>query len=100
MMNWRIAVLGALLLGEGVLADSPSPVAGLEPASRPAGAPRIVVFEQTPAWKAQALRGIGAPHTGLGFLADQGAWYTPFDRPNAPGPYDLRGLYRDAARRD
>ena len=99
-MKKRIAFPMALALGGVVFAQTPSFVAGLDPAVRPAGAPVIARFEQTPAWKAQALKGISAPQAGLRFLDDQGAWYTPFDRPNQKGPYDIRGLYPDAQRKD
>ncbi|WP_371323022.1 hypothetical protein VX159_11440 [Dechloromonas sp. ZY10] len=68
-------------------------VAGLQPDRRPVAAPRIVSFEQSEAWKANAVRGLGLPANGTAFLKDQGAWYTPFNRPNMPGYYDLRGLH-------
>ena len=68
-------------------------VAGLSPAVRPANAPTITIFEPADAWKRQALRGIHEPHTGLGFLKDQGAWYTPFNHPGMLAPYDIRGWH-------
>lgn len=71
-------------------------VAGLTPWQRPAGAPVIRNFEQTPEWQAKALRGLGEPATGTGFLKHQGAWYTPFNRPGMPGYYDIRGLHQPA----
>ena len=76
------------------------PVAGLNPAQRPVGAPIVARFEQSAAWRAAALRGIQEPQTGLGFLKDQGAWYTPFIHPNLLGRYDIRGLHADAVRKD
>jgi len=63
----------------------------LRPDQRPAGAPVIERFEPDAAW--QALKGIAEPQTGVGFLKDQGAWYTPFNRPNMPGRYDIRHLH-------
>lgn len=75
-------------------------VAGLRPFERPAGAPVIVSFEQSEAWKAKALRGVGEPQSGVGFLKDQGAWYTPFNRANMPGRYDIRGLHKTENKRD
>ena len=75
-------------------------VAGFDAARRPPDALAIVLFEQTPPWLAQALKGIAEPRTGLGFMKDQGAWYTPFNRPCSSGPYDIRGLYNDAATKD
>ena len=44
--------------------------------------------------------GITPPPTGLDFLKNQGAWYTPFIHPNLKDRYDLRGLHADAARKD
>jgi len=99
-MMKQIALLVALAVGGVAFAQTPPFVAGIDPAVRPASAPVIAKFEKTPAWKAQALKGIAPPQTGLRFLDDQGAWYTPFDRPNQKGPYDIRGLYPDAARKD
>lgn len=75
-------------------------VAGLRPFERPVGAPVIVSFEQNDASKAKALRGVGEPQTGVGFLKDQGAWYTPFTRPNLLGRYDIRGLHNTDNKRD
>jgi hypothetical protein len=49
-------------------------VAGLAPSVRPPDAPVIRAFEPAEGWMQHALRGIPAPHTGLGFLKDQGAW--------------------------
>ncbi len=88
---------GWCCLGAGCFAGE-VPVAGLQPDRRPEKAPTVKVFEATPQWRKQALRGIGAPATGMGFLEDQGAWYTPFLQPGMPGPYDLRGLHPGGAR--
>jgi len=82
------------------MATDRSPViAGLTPHVRPVGAPRLVDFVPAEGWHAQALRGIEGTPPPLRFLADQGAWYTPFDRPGMPGPYDLRGWHRAAEER-
>lgn len=75
-------------------------VAGLRPGQRPAGAPVIERFDQGERWKAQALKGIGEPQTGVGFLKDQGAWYTPFDRPNLTGRYDIRHMHDHNKQKD
>jgi len=75
-------------------------VGGTTPDRRPVGAPSIKAFERTPDWLARARLGIAEPYpASLKFLEDQGGWFTPFTRPNMPGPYDLRGLHaaRDAA---
>ncbi|MBL8420946.1 MAG: hypothetical protein JNK92_09945 [Dechloromonas sp.] len=93
------AVLAILMLGVAV-AETIGPVAGLMPDVRPPGAPVIVSVERTANWQAQALKGISAPQTGLEFLRDQGAWYTPFNQPNMSGRYDIRGLYTGAAGKD
>ena len=85
-------VFGQFLLFTAAVAQT-AEVAGLRPDKRPAGAPVIERFEQDAAWRAQALWGIAEPQTGVGFLKDQGAWYTPFNRPNMPGRYDIRHLH-------
>lgn len=99
-MKAPIVVLGLLVVATRAAAEVAFPLMGLEPASRPPGAPVITSFEQTPAWKAQALRGIHPPRNGVEFLKDQGAWYTPFNRPNSTGRYDIRGFYGEHAGRD
>lgn len=96
----RLDVLVAILFSGMVNAETAVPVAGLTPDIRASGAPVIVSFEQSANWKAQALRGINPPQTGVGFLKDQGAWYTPFIHPNSTGRYDIRGLHAEAARKD
>lgn len=69
-------------------------IAGLAPQARPAGAPVVASFEKASDWHENALSGVGKPHPpGLGFLASQGVWYTPFIHPGMPGPYDLRGWH-------
>ena len=80
-------------------ADRSPIIAGLSPQNRPVGAPRIIGFVPPEGWHAQALRGIEGTPPPLRFLADQGAWYTPFDRPGMPGPYDLRGWHRPSEER-
>jgi hypothetical protein len=71
-----------------------APVAGLAPYERPAGAPVIGTLAQTPEWTRLATRGITQPlPSGLKFVADQGAWYTPFTEPGMPGYYDIRNLH-------
>lgn len=69
-------------------------ISGVQPDRRPADAPVITEFNRDPGWYRQALKGITPPYSNsLRFLDDQGAWYTPFNRPNASGRYDIRGLY-------
>lgn len=75
-------------------------IAGLNPAERPVGAPVIVSFEPGDTWRALALKGIHQPQTGVGFLKDQGAWYTPFNRPNLLGRYDIRSLHDTHNKKD
>lgn len=77
----------------------PPPVAGLAPDRRPPGAP---VLTQGPSQEALAkgMHGISRPlPPGLGFIASQGAWHTPFTRPGMTGPYDLRGWHTESAKR-
>lgn len=74
------------------------PVAGVKPDARPANAPVISSVQHDDAWHRRALTGIDAPYPpSLRFLDDQGNWYTPFNRPGMPGPYDIRGWHQPAA---
>ncbi len=93
-------LLGLLVSGASALAEPAPFIAGLVPDSRPAGAPVITVFEQTPIWWERAHHGIDPPRNGIGFLKYQGAWYTPFIYPNLKDPYDIRGMYNKSARKD
>ena len=71
------------------------PIAGVAPDARPEGAPVIRQTEQDDVWRDRAREGISQPYPpNLKFLDDQGNWYTPFDRPNMPGRYDIRGLHQ------
>ena len=99
-MKKTIAIVLGLAGAAGASAQTAAYVAGLDPAGRPLDAPMLTQFEQTPAWQAQAVKGIAEPRSGLAFLKDQGAWYTPFNRPGLSGPYDIRGMYSDAAMKD
>lgn len=70
-------------------------VAGTRPDARPDGAPRMQAVARDAGWMARATAGVVEPHpSSLKFLNDQGNWYTPFDRPGMPGPYDIRRLHR------
>ena len=100
MTIWRIAATAVLAAGPAVAAETGAFVAGLDPSRRPPGAPVIAAFEPPPGWQARALRGIAEPRTGTAFLKDQGAWYTPFDRPGSTGVYDIRGFFTESGRRD
>lgn len=84
----------ALLPSSLPMAAETAAVAGLVPDERPAGAPVIRALLRTPEWTRQATRGIAEPlPSGLKFIADQGAWYTPFTEPGMPGYYDIRKLH-------
>lgn len=98
-LNKPFFVLGQCFLLSIAVAQT-GEVAGLQPYQRPQGAPVIERYDQSDAWKAQALKGIGEPHTGVGFLKDQGAWYTPFNRPNLTGRYDIRHLHDNNKQKD
>jgi hypothetical protein len=79
-------------------ADGVFPIAGIDPSQRPEGAPVIAESSKDAAWYKEALTGVSEPYPGsLRFLEDEGAWYTPFNRPGMPGPYDLRGWHGDAS---
>lgn len=70
------------------------PIAGLNPSERPAGAPEILTVVRSPQWFRDALTGVTQPYPkSLGFLEDQGNWYTPFIEPGMTGPYDIRNWH-------
>lgn len=75
-------------------------MAGLRSDQRPVGAPVIERFEQSDAWRAKALTGIGEPQTGVGFSRIRGAQSTPFNRPNLPGRYDIRRMHEQNKPKD
>ena len=88
------AVLSAALIGAGSSAHAEYPIAGLTPDERPPGAPVIEQVVKGDAWYRNALTGISKPYpASLGFLEDQGNWYTPFIHPGMTGRYDIRGWY-------
>ena len=92
MVCKQFLVLGLSLLAQAGFADEGF-VAGLKPYERPEGAAKITAYQPGAARQAMAIKGVAEPRTGIGFLKDQGAWYTPFDRPNLTGRYDIRGMH-------
>jgi len=99
MLKLHCGLVATVFLGQTALmmpavAQESYAIAGLAPQARPAGAPVVATFEKASDWYEKTLSGIGKPHPpGLGFLASQGAWYTPFMHPGMPVPYDLRGWH-------
>lgn len=99
------AWLPAVVTLAGLLAMAPAKllaeefIAGAEPSQRPVGAPVLASFTRNAAWYRIALSGIEAPPYpfSLRFLEDQGAWYTPFNRPGLTGPYDIRNWHASAS---
>lgn len=90
------ALLGAASL-QGAWAE-PAPgaafVAGTTPSQRPADAPVVTEVDKPAAWYDRALFGVSEPYpASMKFLDDEGAWYTPFNRPGMTGPYDIRGWH-------
>lgn len=67
-------------------------VVGMAPDRRPGAAPRLRIV--APERQQQMQVGLPEKLDGLRFIRDQGNWYTPFDRPGMPPPYDLRGWHR------
>ena len=95
-MHNRVALLSlSLFLGIAAQIANAYPIAGLHPDQRPAGAPVVRSVQKNAAWYQRALTGISKPYPhSLGFLENQGNWYTPFDRPGMNGRYDIRGWHR------
>lgn len=86
--------LAAALVSAWGTTQADYPIAGLMPDQRPNGAPVVKQVVKDPAWYQEALTGISRPYpASLGFLEDQGNWYTPFTRPGMPGRYDIRGWH-------
>jgi hypothetical protein len=84
-----LGLSGLVTAGDGL------PIAGTNPSQRPLGAPMIQTVQRDPSWYATALTGISKPYPdSLRFLEYQGNWYTPFNRPGMPGPYDIRGWHQ------
>ena len=85
---------GALLLSQPSWADNAYPIAGIQPAERPASAPVIAEVHRDGAWYQQALTGVSRPYpNSLKFLENQGNWHTPFNHPGMPDGYDIRGWH-------
>ena len=71
-----------------------APIGGLTPYERPAGLPVIKSPVRTPEQAARVTSGVARPlPPGIEWLKDQGAWYTPFDKPGMVGYYDLRSWH-------
>lgn len=87
--------LTILLSLPSAVAAEPSYIAGVDPSQRPVGAPVVSAFHKSSGWVATAERGITDPKPASvkAFLADQGAWYTPFTHPGMLDRYDIRGLH-------
>jgi hypothetical protein len=92
-----IAIAASLSLAATVIEAKAEgyPVAGVAPAERPAGAPKLVEVRKGDAWEKKAYKGVSKPYPPsiVSALRDQGAWYTPFTRPGMTGRYDIRGLH-------
>lgn len=70
-------------------------IAGVQPDRRPEDAPHVTAFVKPANWNERVMHGIAEPHpSGLGFMADQGAWYTPFNHPGMTGHYDIRNWHQ------
>lgn len=96
-MRKIIATLVIAVAAIGALRAEPYPIGGSTPDRRPAGAPRITEFQRGPTWLRDYDHGIDAPVPGHLGTADQGAWYTPFNRAGMTSPYDIRGWHRPQA---
>ena len=92
-----VAALGVVVGGATSQAaeNRTYPIAGVDPSSRPAGAPVLSEVKKDGAWFAQALKGIEGlyPPSIEQMVKDQGNWYTPFTVRGMPGRYDIRRLF-------
>jgi hypothetical protein len=93
-----LATLAALLVAAPVDLLADEFIAGTDPSRRPVGAPVLPSYSKNAVWYRAALSGIEPPYPySLRFLEDQGAWYTPFNRPGMTGPYDIRNWHDSAS---
>ena len=89
---WAISVV--LVNAGSARAVAEGYIAGTTPSVRPPGAPRIEHVVHTKAWFGKAYKGIEKPYPPhLGFIQQQGDWYTPFNHPGMTGLYDIRGWH-------
>ncbi len=69
-------------------------IAGLKPAHRPDGAPKVVNPKVSEEAAERRLFGIIKPvPDNLAGIAATGAWFVPLRSPGMHGPYDLRGWH-------
>ena len=88
---WRRLIAIALISTAAGAGAAEYPVAGLAPDRRPESAPTIVNFVRPSGWERRFFAGVAEPRPeSLSWSANQGGWYTPFDRPGMIGPYDIR----------
>jgi hypothetical protein len=93
-----VVLLAALPVLSPVSSFAETFIAGVEPSRRPEGAPVQTTAAKDAAWYRQALTGVSHPYpASLRFLEDQGAWYTPFNRPGMTSPYDIRNWHGSAS---
>ncbi|MEI2735696.1 MAG: hypothetical protein V9G24_13405 [Rhodoblastus sp.] len=87
----RCLIVVGLFAATAAAGAAEYPIAGLAPDRRPEGAPTIVSFVRAPGWERRFFAGVAEPRPeSLSWSANQGGWYTPFDRPGMIGPYDIR----------
>lgn len=92
----KACVVVSIIFPGLVIGAEAAPIAGLAPYERPVGAPLVKNVNRTPEWRAKVTHGVIQPlPAGLGFVNDQGAWYSPFAQPGIPGYYDIRGWHKN-----
>lgn len=91
----RCAIVFAFLSASGASIAGEYPIAGVTPDRRPETAPKTAEFVRSSDWERRFFFGVAEPRPeSLAWSAHQGGWYTPFDRPGAAGPYDLRNWHK------
>jgi hypothetical protein len=87
-----LTLVGISAITSVAAAAEPQVVGGMTPDRRPEGFPKITTYEFD---SKRALHGISKPYpTSIEqWLDDQGAWFTPFNRPGMTGHYDIRDWY-------
>lgn len=89
-------LVGLVLIGGcGAACAGDYPIAGVHPERRPDGAPSIREFVRPTGWQERFFFGVAKPvPSSLSWAADQGAWFTPFNRQGMSPPYDIRNWFK------
>lgn len=98
MRRLHLILLVLIAAGASAHGQDGYPIAGVKPGQRPEGAPVIREVIRDQGWESRFYQGIAKPVPKLPSAGEQGAWYTPFNRPGMPPPYDIRDWHQSKGR--